>query len=407
MLLTKPFPFDIRVKKEAESLIKAGHQVTVLCRREENQRPKEVINGIKVYRHSPEDDTQQWRDKLSYLLTQQHPSWTEALRKVVQRESADAIHVHDLRFIKSGLSVGDELGPLVIADLHENYPEAVRQWRKMVNWNDLLTDPMKLADRIGFPVKRYKKLEKHCIQNTDRVITVAKEAKHHYVEDCNADPEDVLVVSNRADVDSLSKMDLTPIGEDGFLITYVGSFGPHRGLETAIRAMADISEEVPEAHLLIVGSAGEESYEQKLRDLCRSCGVSSSVTFTGWVDFDQVPSYIAASDICIVLHAETTHTETTIPHKLFQYMAYERPVIVTDVAPLKRVVRATNAGVVIPTENSTALVDNVLDLYHHPSQRKALGANGRQAVETEYNWESEADKLCGLYRNLAAPHRGG
>ena len=402
MLLTKPFPFDIRVRKEAETLLEAGHEVTVLCRREEGEQTEEIVNGIRVYRHDPRNEARRWRDKITYLITQVHPSWAGALKRVIERESVDVVHVHDLRFVDTGLSVGGRFDVPVVADLHENYPEAVRQWRKMVDPTDILTDPMKLADRLGFPVVRYKRIERRCMRETDHVITVTEEAKDHYVRECGANSEDVSIVSNRAHLDSLDEMDIEPIEHDGFLITYVGSFGPHRGLETAIEAMPRIVDEVPEAHLLIVGSAGEESYERKLHALCESCGVADRVTFTGWVDFEFVPSYIAASDICVVLHAETAHTETTIPHKLFQYMTYRRPLIVTDVGPLERVVEATDSGIVIPTGDCVAMANAVQELRRNPVEREKFGENGREAVEKAYNWENEAENLRALYREITS-----
>ena len=400
MLLTKPYPFDIRIRKEVKSLLAAGHEITLLCHKLEGEQSEEVVDGIRVCRHVPQNGLM---DKITFLTTEVHPSWERALREVIENASIDAIHVHDLAFVDTGLSVGDRFDLPVVADLHENYPEAVRQWRKMVNWPELFTAPMKLADQIGFPVIRYKRIERRCIREVDRVITVTEEAKRHYVHDCDADPENVQVVSNRADTDALDEMSTEPIDHDGFLISYVGSFGPHRGIETAIEAMPRIVDAIPDAQLLLVGSAGEERYEQKLHSLCETHDVADSVTFTGWVDFELVPSYIAASDICLVLHRSTAHTETTIPHKLFQYMTYRRPLIVTDVAPLERVVQATDSGIVIPAGDHTAVADAVEELHRNPTLREAFGERGRTAVENTYNWENEGEKLRALYRGLTDP----
>lgn len=402
MLLTKTFPFDIRVRKEADALLADGHDVTVLCRQGNGEPRRETINGVYVYRYDPDAGTREWMDKCRYLVTQVHPFWSRALKEVIEREGIEVIHIHDLRFADTGLSVGKQYDLPVIADLHENYPEGVRQWRKMAHWQDLLYNPLKLADRIGFPVMRYKHIERRCVQRANRVITVAEEAKKHYVQDCGADPTNVRVIANRADLGSLDRMELEPIEYEGFLITYIGSFGAHRGLETAIRAMPRIIENVPEAQLLIVGSAGEERYGQDLMALCKEHDVQEHVTFTGWVDFERVPSYIVSSDICFVIHDSTPHTNTTIPHKLFQYMALRRPVIVTDVEPLQRVVKDADAGLVIPAGDHEAMAEAVRKLRQHPRYMDKLGENGRHAVEDTYNWAGEARKLRRLYDDLTS-----
>lgn len=40
----------------------------------------------------------------------------------------------------------------------------------------------------------------------------------------------------------------------------------------------------------------------------------------------------------------------------------------------------------------------------HPDEARAMGARGRLAIETEYNWESEARKLRTLYKTVLAAH---
>jgi glycosyltransferase involved in cell wall biosynthesis len=400
MLLTKPYPFDLRVKKEAETLLADGHDVTVLCRKGAADTDREIVDGVTVYRYAPTTTSRNLPDKVRYLCTQVHPYWATALREVIEAENIDALHVHDLRFADTGLSIGEQYGVPIVADLHENYPEAVRQWRRMVDWPTLVRHPAKLADRLGFPVIRYKRIERRCVRRADRLICVAEEAREHYVRDCGADPETTHVVSNRVDLSLLDRMDTQPIDHDGFLISYIGSYGTHRGLKTAIRALSHVVSEIPEARLLIVGSAGEEDYEQEIKEFCTEHNVRDNVTFTGWVDFEYVPSYIAASDICFVTHAETAHTNTTIPHKLFQYMALRRPVIVSDVKPLQRVVHDTDSGLVIPAGDHEAMANAVRKLYRHPETRAEFGENGRRAVEDRYNWENEAGTLRDVYRGL-------
>lgn len=400
MLLTKPYPFDLRVKKETKSLLADGHGVTVLCRQGTADTHREVVDGVTVYRYAPSTTSRSLPDKVRYLLTQVHPYWAGALREVVEAENIDAIHVHDLRFADTALAVGKQYGLPVVADLHENYPEAVRQWRRMVEWPVLVRHPAKLADRLGFPVARYKRIERRCVRRADRLICVAEEAREHYLRDCDGDPKKIHVVSNRVDLSLLDQIDIQPIEHDGFLVSYIGSYGAHRGLKTAIKAISHVVSEVPEARLLIVGSAGEKDYEQEIKDFCEKQNVRENVSFTGWVDFECVPSYIAASDVCFVTHSETAHTNTTIPHKLFQYMALRRPTIVSDVKPLERVVEDTNSGLVIPAGDDKAMANAVCKLYRHPEIRANLGENGRQAVEDRYNWENEASELQDVYRGL-------
>src|SRR6266849_499763 len=53
LLENNPYPQDTRVRNEAESLLAAGHRVTVLAPRERGQRAREVVNGVRTRRYRP------------------------------------------------------------------------------------------------------------------------------------------------------------------------------------------------------------------------------------------------------------------------------------------------------------------------------------------------------------------
>ena len=162
--------------------------------------------------------------------------------------------------------------------------------------------------------------------------------------------------------------------------------------------MPAVVDRVPNARLLVVGNG--EKYRRRLESLVSDLGVSDHVTFTGRVPFDDVPSYIAASDVCLVPHQSTGHTETTVPHKLFQYMAMSRPVVVTDVAPLRRIVRNTDAGMVVRPDDPAGFALAFVELATDEARARELGENGRRAVEETYNWERAGEALCECYRKL-------
>jgi glycosyltransferase involved in cell wall biosynthesis len=286
-----------------------------------------------------------------------------------------------------------------VADLHENYPEAARQWRKGMD------RPRKVVQQVFTPVSRLRRLERDCVGRVDRTLAVTDEGRDHYIDDCGADPESVRVVSNTVDLPTFEEA--TPVEgyQDDYVVVYVGSFGPHRGLETAIKAFPEVIAEVPNARLLLVGSAGEDAYGQRLRDLVAEVGIADHVEFTGWVDFDDVPAYIAASDVCFVLHNDNPHTATTVPHKLFQYMALRRPVVVTDVGPLGRIVREYDAGRVVGDGDTVATAGAFVELHDAPT-RDRLGANARRAVEERYNWEHDAERLRSVYDEIQTSSNG-
>jgi glycosyltransferase involved in cell wall biosynthesis len=436
MLLGETYPPDVRVTKEATALLNAGHEVTLVCHRGDEQPRRETHRGIDVRRYRLQDAHDGLEGLLPgarYLATYVHRGWRDVVARIVDERAVDLLHVHDLPLVRTALRAGESRDLPVVADLHENWPEAVRQYRASQDWRHHLENPSYVAARLAMPVRRWKRIERDCVRRVDRVIAVVPEGKRHYVEDCGVDAGDVTVVSNVVDRSQFDA-DAEPAdlaahvtgaeagggtgdgaesrtagvtgdsdgdgdGDGEFVLSYVGSLGGrHRGLGTVIAALPTLLERVPRARLVIVGSG--PSYEADLRALATRLGVDERVTFTGWVEFDRVPSYLAASDVCLVPHRSNGHTETTVPHKLFQYMAMARPVLVTDVGPLARIVEETDAGVVVPASEPAAMADAAAELAAAPSRAAQLGRNGRRAVEHRYSWEHESAALLDLYDDL-------
>lgn len=408
MLLPERFPPDIRVEKEATALSTAGHSLTLLCRGGPDEPTFDHIDGIDIQR-LPADrlfvGLSGLADGARYVSTLVHPAWKRTVLALDGEQPIDALHVHDLPLVKTAIQVGEELDVPVVADLHENYPEAVRQIQRMRGWGEIARDPEALLQRVFLPPWRLKRAERYGVRHANRVITVCEEARAHYLRDCGADPSTVKIVANTVNRDSFTvettddaSLELPFDLDASFVVSYIGNFSQHRGLDTLIEGFARLAETTPNAQLLLVGT-GNAGYVAGLKALARSLRVRDRVRFVGWVAFEDVPRYVAASDVCAVPHASTPHTETTVPHKLFQAMSMGVPVAVSDVAPLSRIVTRTRSGLVAPASDERAMA-TVLKKLTDADRARELGANGRNAVEREFNWERDAARLRALYDGL-------
>jgi glycosyltransferase involved in cell wall biosynthesis len=402
MVLGGHFPGDPRVTKEARSLLAAGHNITLLCKGKEGQKDIETIMGISVIRIFPSKSSIKRMVKtiLSSVFFDDF-EWRRMLEEIVQERGIDLIHCHDLPTVNLGKKVARRFSIPVIADLHENYPEGIQAWRKKeISTRQWLYNRLVLP----LPIWMFKMLETNALQKVDWVITVIDEAKDHYVNDCKIPANRVTVVMNTEDLDEFDKLNIQEGIEfeykDCFVISFIGLFGPHRGIDTAIRSIPHIINIAPEVRLVLVGT-GPEGYVRFIQGMVEELGVGNEVIFTGWIEFDMIPPIIANSHICLVPHKANGHTNTTIPHKLFQYMAMRKPVIVSDCVPLKRIVEECECGLIFASENSKELAEAIISLYHDKNMRRRMGENGRMSVEEKYNWEIEGKKLCNVYEDFS------
>jgi glycosyltransferase involved in cell wall biosynthesis len=88
------------------------------------------------------------------------------------------------------------------------------------------------------------------------------------------------------------------------------------------------------------------------------------------------------------------------PTKLFEYMSAGLPVIASNFPLWREIVERNNCGICVDPLSPAALAEAIRWLIQHPDAAREMGANGRRAVRTTYNWEPEGRKLTTLYRSL-------
>lgn len=390
-------PLDVRIKKEARSLASAGHEVVALLQERDTNQPVIAADSITIDTYKPpfESELQKALIFIKRMSFMKIPL-EDRIEEFARKHKVDALHVHDLPNVGPGIRVARKLGIPIVADLHENHPAAVRAW----------VGPIKLRHYITTNQTIWNSYQKRCAIRADRIIVVIEEGRD-LLAGCGIPKEKIHVVANYVDLDYLAKCSETaqswPEYDGKFVISYTGFLGPDRGVDVAIRAMAMLKKDAPKAHLVVVGDApAGNSYKNVLYELAKELDVSDSVELTGWQPFSKIPGYVASCNIGLVPHQRNPHRDNTIPNKLFDYMGFGKPVVVSDCPPLKRIVTDANAGLVFPAASPDKLAECILKLYNNPELSKQLGNNAAQSVHTNYSWVNAGAELVRVYKELRA-----
>lgn len=394
------YPPDIRVDKEIGALRGEGRSIRLLTnhRTDRSLPDAEEGEGLRIVRKRPRKASRLGR-YLSYL-TLDHPEWHAAIEEFLVDERIEVVHVHDFTYLPTVLGVMDRAGLRlpVVADLHENMPAALRSYRSD-------KPPLeRLAAAVKYGYSRWASAERRCLRRCDRVIIVVPEAGERLKG--YGIPEDrITIVSNTESKTTFSFAEesadpsIVDRYQGKFLLSYIGGLGAHRGISTVLRAMRAIGEAIPESFLVIAGAKDGE--RKALNELAERLGISDRLEVVGWQPFRSVNSYVLASDICLVPHADFEHTQTTVPHKLFQYMICRRPVLVSDVRPLRRLIGDAGCGFVFKAGDPEDFARQVLYIHDNPAIARERAARAQELALTDYSWEKDAERLRGLYRDLS------
>jgi glycosyltransferase involved in cell wall biosynthesis len=270
----------------------------------------------------------------------------------------------------------------LVADLHENWPAFL----------DISKHSTTLAGRIVSPISLWRRFEKKVLAQSDAVVVVVEEARKR-LADLGIEYPKIFVVSNTINLDEMHPLPPAPKHSETVLY-YAGGINYHRGLQNVIKAIHRSGN--PGLKFLILGDG---SYKDELEGLVEKYGLARQVIFCGYQPFSKVMEMLSEADFALIPHVKTEHTDSTIPHKLFQYMYMQKPVIGSDCLPVKRILEETGAGITYPSENIDYLSDLLKQL--HTLDYSGMAARGKNAVVEKYNWAVDSEVLLNLYRELS------
>ena len=241
-------------------------------------------------------------------------------------------------------------------------------------------------------------------RHAHRIVVVAPAFKDHLIRYWNVPAAKISIVENGVEAD-LFRLDPAALDErrklkleDRFVICYIGTMGNAHGLDTLIAAAKDLQTALPSAMFLLIGEGADK---ERIVELAAASGLTN-IMFLGQQPRETIPSYVSASDLCLVMLKKTELFKTVIPTKLLEYMACERPVVVAVDGQARKIIEEAGAGVFVEPEDSQALVKAIMELAKNPQQRRQMGASGRHYIVTGFSREKTAEDYITVLKALGS-----
>jgi len=189
--------------------------------------------------------------------------------------------------------------------------------------------------------------------------------------------------------------------EAAITVGTVGTLNAYEGIDVLIDAVAWLRRCGHDVHLRVVGDGPERiALEKRAADL----GIADAATFTGRVPHDEVAAQHQAIDIFCVPRHDLPVTRLVPPLKPVEAMALGRPVVVSDLAPLRELI-APDRGVLVPAGNAEALAKALSHLIDNPDLRRQLGANAHAWVARTRTWAAAAESYQQIYTRIQGEAR--
>ena len=236
-------------------------------------------------------------------------------------------------------------------------------------------------------------ISKLALKNAESVIALTEDMKSEMQKLCD---RDILVIPNGIDLEkfkNLSRKDIRKrlkIKDNEKIIAFVGSLYPVKGLRYLIKAMKFMIEETKNVRLMFVGD-GEESEE--LESLVEEFGLKERVKFIGRVQNEEIPQYMAASDVFVL-----PSLSEGFPNVVLEAMASGLPIVATKVGGLPEIIRDGENGFLVEPKNPKEIAEKVLLILEDDELRERMSRNNKDRVK-EYTLESVVERLEHVYRS--------
>lgn len=304
---------DNRVRRYAETLVRRGDKVDAIVLRQPGQQTRTVVSGVNVYKIQGRKLNEKM--KIQYLLKLLLFLFKSAckLTQLHWKKKYDVIHVHSVPDFEVFATLFVKLtGAKVILDIHDIVPE-------------LFAGKFKAGkDSLFFKLLLW--VEKISMAFADHVI-VANHIWFQRLIERSVAPEKCSVVMNYPDPSIFTIRKQNSGTSDRFVMIYPGTLSIHQGLETAIRAVDLIKNEIPDLEFHIYGKGTDEEYFVKL---VHKMKLENRVFFRSVVPIEMLPRLMADADLGVEPKLKRSFGNEAFSTKILEFMTVGIPVIASD-----------------------------------------------------------------------------
>lgn len=305
------------------------------------------------------------------------------LFKLIRSEGIDIVHTHAENSNLYGRIAAKLAGSVkLVTTVHSFYKDTLRDRYKSSCTRDII----------------YKQ-DLWTARFCDKIIAVGEKLKERLIKD-GISKEKIKVIHNginingygidKEDLDSIRKgLDIAP---GDFVVGTAGRLSPVKNLQMLLHSAGEIKDKGGRIRFLIIGDGPARNY---LETMARELGIQKDIIFAGWrMDLSRILSVIDIFVLCSSVEG--------MSFAILEAMAFEKPVIATDVGCNSEVIKDGVTGFLVPYNDTSSLTDRILRLLNDREMVRSMGLAGRKRVEDYFKAEDMVLKTKDVYMSLFA-----
>ena len=359
----------------SRTMLKDGHDVTVITYREGDSPYFEDDKGVKVYRVDNyminPNNFIDWIMQLNFNMV------AKANEIMHEEGSFDVIHAHDWLVAYSAKTLKNSYNIPIVSTIHAT--EAGR--------NSGIRDEQQRYINDTEWMLTYESAE--VIVNSNYMKNELQRLFGLPYEKINVIPNGVnLSLFNGVERDYNFRRRYAMDNEK--IILFMGRLVYEKGIQHLISAMPKILQGYHDSKLVICGKGGMQN---ELQEQVNNMGIGNKVYFAGYMNGKDVQKMYKAADVAVF---PSTYEPFGIV--ALEAMLSENPIVVSDIGGLNEIVDHRVNGMKAYCGNPNSIADSILELLYNPKLCQEITRKAKNKVRNEYNWSKISQDTHFVYQ---------
>jgi len=340
----------------------------------------ENIFGVKVHRYP-----------IKFKIKGTHYWITPAVISNGLKYDYDLIHAHTYRTFQTDIA---------------SFLSKIRNKPFILTAHGNMRDLTRLQILRGKPssklIRLYDKFMKNFTINAPDIVIVHSNYEAIWTREIGVKAKKLRIVPHGVDIKKFSNLKLRnnfceKYQIHGKFILYVGRIlSGYRNLHSLIKIMPEITKEVQDVKLILIGESFDIKYEMELKKLVSSLNLDQNILFiTNPTWNDIVGGYLSAN-----VFVFPTNKSESFGIPLLEAGAAHCPVVAPNVGPVPEIIKNNISGLLVKLNDEEDFKKKILKILLDENLEKKLGDNGYKIVSENYSWEKITELTNEIYSEL-------
>lgn len=152
---------------------------------------------------------------------------------------------------------------------------------------------------------------------------------------------------------------------------------------------------------ICTGNIDNSPHVEDIRQLIDYYHLKDKIIFTGYLSEEELRDYLSKASLVIINKYKTQQNQYCFSTKLGEYLAAEKPLIITSVGEAMNWLTDKKNAYIIEPENTTALTEAILYMLQNRKEAKMLGSAGKKMCQESFDYHVWGKPLADFMKGFS------